>query len=126
MKNLLIYILLVTYLPVEGQVLEASVREDQEIFIDNVKTVSKDSAIAYSLAGFINTEIKRISSSVEKYPNLKRLEKEKAIRSLGYLINEMNKELEKQKINIYEVPSILESYYSVLTALLRHNSFFEP
>ena len=52
-------------------------------------------------------------------------EKEKAIRSLGYFMNELGKNIAQQRSEMYDIPGALESYKNILKALLYHRSFAE-
>jgi hypothetical protein len=50
-------------------------------------------------------------------------EEEKAVRSLVYFIKELSMSMEQQRFEMYDIPAALQSYKSILTALLYHKPF---
>jgi hypothetical protein len=100
-----------------------TLKEEKENLINQLHHTSIDSNIINGLSRFINSKVDSIRVFILFNDALPAGEKEKAIRSLVYLIKELNKNISKQKTNIYEIPGAFESYKTILSALLYHKPF---
>lgn len=100
-----------------------SFREESEKFILQLKNSSIDSSIAYPIARNLSVELNRLYVSINAEASLSAIEKEKALRSAVYFMNEYGRNLAKQKLEIYEIPSAWESYKAVLAALIHQKPF---
>jgi hypothetical protein len=104
-------------------------KKEQEQFISKLKNTTIDSATAYSMANYFEAGINNICQSLASDNTLTVLEKEKAVRSLVYFMHALGNNLAKQSSTLYDIPGALNSYKSVLTALLHHqplNRLLEP
>jgi hypothetical protein len=95
-------------------------REEKGKFLRNLKNIPLDSAIINSLARQFEAETGNIYYSISNDPKLPAAEKEKAIRSLAYFTRELGRNIEQQKIEVYDIPGALQSYKSILRALVSH------
>ena len=99
-------------------------KEEEGKFFHQLNYFSIDSAIVKQLSRSIKLEIDSIYSSViSDVPFLTAAEKEKAIRSLGYFMNELGKNIAQQRSDMYDIPGTLDTYKKILKALLYHRSF---
>lgn len=98
------------------------VKEEQGRFTRDLYNNGVDSLSIPLLANYFDAEVTEIHTSIKSNRKLKELEKDKAIRSLVFFIQELNKGLAWQKINIYEIPGALKAYNSLLTAILSQKS----
>jgi hypothetical protein len=98
-------------------------KEEKQKFILHLKSVSIDSATVYPLARYFDGEIDSIYNSITTDNTLQELEKEKAVRSLVYLITQLGNDTVQQKIDVYDIPSALKSYRDILYAITHHKSF---
>lgn len=103
-----------------GQYNATALKQEQEKFVKQLKSSSRDSAIVYPLVRYFETEVTNIYNSVMSDKKVERADKEKAARSLVYFIQELGKGLNQQKIDMYDVRDALQSYKSTLVALLYH------
>lgn len=100
-----------------------TLKEEQERFRRGLKGIAVDSAIVNPLARYFESEVNNIRTSLQLDAALPEPEKEKALRSLVYFMNELNSSLVQQRLAIYDIPAALKSYKSVLTALISHKPF---
>jgi hypothetical protein len=98
-------------------------KEEQDKFFQKLNYISVDSSIVYGLSGFIKSETDSIYSFILSDNALSSLEKEKALRSLGYFMQALGKSIEQQQSNMYDIPGALDSYKRILIALLYHQPF---
>lgn len=96
------------------------VKEEKENFLQTITTVSNDPAIAAPLARYFESKVNAIYNSIITNDELSTVEKEKAIRSLVYFIQELGSSVMKKKMNMYDIPPATDAYNTVLTALLYH------
>jgi hypothetical protein len=94
--------------------------KEKQQFLGKLRAAAMDSVTANSLAGYFESEVNNISRSIANDKALPILEKEKAVRSLVFFMQALGKNLEKQSPDLYDIPGALNSYKSVLAALLHH------
>ncbi len=99
--------------------------EERENFLDRFTHISRDSVLIRRLSRAFELQVDSIYTFIKSGALLTDPEKEKAIRSLGYFIKELDKGVAQQKIEMYNVVDALRSYKSLLKAVLSHNSFAE-
>ncbi len=99
------------------------VTDEQKTFLRYLKGISIDSAIIEPLARDFESEVNKIYASLRLDAALSAAEKEKAVRSLVYFMKELSIIMERQKFDMYDIPGALQSYKSILTALLNHRPF---
>jgi hypothetical protein len=95
-----------------------TVNEVKEKFLQNLNATFLDSTIVHPLARYFESEVNSIDIYLRDTVALPVIEKEKAIRSLVYFIEELNGNLAQRKLDIYDIPGALQSYKQVLMALL--------
>jgi hypothetical protein len=100
-------------------------KEGQAKFLQNLKGISKDSAIVLPLARFFESEVNKIYNTLLSDAALPVPEKEKAIRSLVYFINELGRNIKERQFDMYDIPGALESYKKLLAALIKHQPLKE-
>jgi len=98
-------------------------KEEKGRFFHQLNYISLDSAIVMQLSQSIKSEIDNIYSFIVSDAALPADEKEKAILSLAYFMNELGKNIAQQKSEMYDIPGAMESYKRILKALLYHRSF---
>jgi len=98
-------------------------KEEQEIFFQQLDHISIDSAIVQKLSLSVRLEINNIYLFIISEAAVTAAEKEKAIRSLAYFINGLGKNITQQRSEMYDLPGALETYNRILKALLYHRSF---
>jgi hypothetical protein len=94
-----------------------SVETVRNNFIKNLKRLSADSAIIPSLANYFESEINSLENYIS-HSNLSTLEKDKAKRSLVYFMKELNSNLTRRTLDVYDIPGAIHAYQSVLKAVL--------
>lgn len=95
-----------------------SAKQEKQLFLRNLRAASGDSSLLQPLARHVETAVDRIQASIRGDETLSQLEKEKAARSLTFLIRELNRTLALRQLDIYDVPATIESYHRVLRAIL--------
>lgn len=95
-------------------------KEEKAGLLRQLNSISTDSAVVYGLPRLISSEADNIYSFIMSGVALSAVEKEKAIRSLGYFMKELSKNMAKQKAELYDVPAAFQSYKHLLKALLYH------
>ncbi|HSU27258.1 MAG TPA: hypothetical protein VLJ68_02685 [Chitinophagaceae bacterium] len=96
------------------------IKEQKEIFLRNLRAISNDPENILSLANYFETEVDNIYSTIRTDSLVPVAETERASRSLVYFISELNKRLDKQTPDLYEIPIALQSYAILLAALQNH------
>jgi len=99
------------------------VNDVKEKFLRNLRKLPTEPTILYPLADYFESEVNGIYSYIYEGAGVMTREKEKAERSLYYFINELNRNLVQRKLDIYDIPGSVQSYKSVLAALLHHKPF---
>jgi len=128
-KSLLIFFTMfffVQYNPVIAQTGNSATqgyRKELKIFMEKLKTVPLDPAILYPLTKHTESSIHGIYTSLDDNNHLRSLEREKAIRSLFFLLKEFNRNIEQGKLNVYDVPGTIQTYSAILFALLGRKPF---
>jgi len=102
---------------------EKVLKEEQGKFFHQLKYISLDSAIVHQLSRSVRIEIDSIFSVIKSNTALPAAEKEKAILSLAYFMNELGKNIKQQRSEIYDILAAVQSYKSILKALLYQRSF---
>jgi len=102
---------------------EKVLMEEQGKFFHQLNYISIDSAIVPQLSRFVKLEVDSIQTIISNVPFLTPGEKEKAIRSLGYFMNELKKNITQKRTEVYDIPGAVKSYKSILRALLYRRSF---
>ncbi len=99
--------------------------DERTSFLLQMTTASGDSVIISSVSNFTKLKTDEIYSFIMSNTTLPATEKEKAVLSLGYFMNELGKNISQQRSEIYDVPGAFESYQKILKALLYHKTFNE-
>jgi hypothetical protein len=100
-------------------------KEEQENFFHQLDYISIDSAIVHKLSLSARLEINSIYIFIISEAAVTAAEREKAILSLAYFINELGKNITQQRAEMYDIPGALGSYKSILKALLYHKPFVD-
>lgn len=98
-------------------------RGEQVKFLTELESVSLDSSIVYPISRFAGTELGMLYESVVTDPSLPVSGKEKAIRSTMYFMRELSRNLQQEKIYIYDVPPAVIGFRSLLGAILHKQSW---
>ena len=125
-KNFYIFVLLCLLQPfsVVAQTSATKVfKEEREKFYRQLNYISADSAIVRQLSNTARIEIDSIYTFIRSDAALAAAEKEKAILSLGYFLNELGKNITQQRSEMYDILGAMQSYKSILKALVFHRSF---
>ncbi|HEX2630417.1 MAG TPA: hypothetical protein VHM26_15460 [Chitinophagaceae bacterium] len=101
---------------------DSIVRKEQQRFVDYLNEVSADSATVDAMTVYIDTEIKQVCQFIAADGTLSTLDKEKAIRSLVFFLQELSRNIESQRLDLYDIPGALQSYKSTLAAVLHQKS----
>jgi len=104
---------------------DKNLKKEQERFLRQLKYISADTVITYPLARYFESEVNALYTFITADGALTPREKEKAFRSLGYFMQELSKNMMQQKSDLYDIPGALQSYKSILTALLYHKPIAE-
>ena len=102
---------------------EKVLKVEQGKFFHQLKYISLDSAIVQQLSRSVKIELDSIFSVIKSNTALPAAEKEKAILSLAYFMNELGKNIKQQRSEIYDILAAVQSYKSILKALLYQRSF---
>ena len=95
-------------------------KSEQENLVKQLHQSSIDPNIISGISQTVNLKIDSIRIFILFNDALSADEKEKAIKSLVFFIKQLNKNIPRQNLNIYEIPSAFESYKTILSALLFH------
>lgn len=98
-------------------------KKEEGNFFQELDRISIDSTLVYELSSSVKLEVDSIYTFIMSDPALPVAEKEKAILSLGYFMNELGKNITRQRSELYDVLGALQSYKNVLKALLYNRSF---
>src|SRR6187401_1891239 len=102
---------------------EKVLMEEQGKFFHQLNYISIDSAIIQQLSRSVKLEVDSNPIIISNVPFLTAGEREKAIRSLGYFMNELKKNITQKRTEVYDIPGAVKSYKSILRALLYRRSF---
>ena len=97
-------------------------KEEQGKFFRELNRISIDTAIVHQLSNSVKLEVDSIYTFITN-ATIPTAEKEKAILSLGYFMNELAKNITRQRSEMYDIPGALQSYKNILKALLYNRSF---
>lgn len=100
-------------------------KEEQGMFLRQLNYISADSDNADRFSFLVKSKADSIYSFIMSDNALSSLEKDKAIRSLGYFMHELGKRIVQQQSEIYDIPGALKLYRNVLIALLYNKPFAE-
>ena len=98
-------------------------REEEGKFFHQLNSVSMDSAIVRQLLKSVKLEIDSVYTFIASNATLPAHDKEKAILSLGYFLNELGKNIIQQRSEMYDVLNAVQSYQDILKILLYNGSF---
>ena len=96
--------------------------EEQTRLIDYINNTSGDFDITPKITHIIETKVESTYKYI-KGLSLSEIEKAKAIRSLGYFMEDIREKTSRQKLEIFDIPGAFDSYEKVLKALLNHKPF---
>jgi len=97
--------------------------EEEGKFFHQLNYISIDSVIIRQLSRSVKLEIDSIPIMISNVPFLTAGEREKAVRSLGYFMNELKKNITQNRTEVYDIPGAVQSYKNILRALLYRGSF---
>ena len=101
----------------------AVVFKDEKIrLLDHVNYIS-DTGTMDGLFRVIESKVDSIQQLILSYKALPALEKEKATRSVVYFMQELSEKISERKLEMYDIPGALQTYKSILKALLYHKPF---
>ena len=98
-------------------------KEEEGKFFRQLDRISIDTAFVHQLSRSVKLEVDSIYNFINTNAALPGAEKEKAILSLGYFMNELTKNITRQRSEMYDVHSAVQSYKNILKALLYNRSF---
>jgi len=98
-------------------------KEEEGKFFRQLDRISIDTAFLHQLSRSVKLEVDSIYSFIITNTSLPDAEKEKAILSLGYFMNELTKNITRQRSEMYDVHGAVQSYKYILKALLYNRSF---
>ena len=98
-------------------------KEEEGKFFRQLDRISIDTAFVHQLSRSVKLEVDSIYTFIITNTALPGAEKEKAILSLGYFMNELTKNITRQRSEMYDVHSAVQSYKNILKALLYNRSF---
>ncbi|HMK18268.1 MAG TPA: hypothetical protein VK492_08715 [Chitinophagaceae bacterium] len=98
-------------------------KEEEGKFFRQLDLISIDTTFLHQLSRSVKLEVDSIYTFIITNDALPDAEKEKAILSLGYFMNELTKNITRQKVEMYDVHSAVQSYKNILKALLNNRSF---
>ena len=98
-------------------------KEEEGKFFRQLDRISIDTAFVHQLSRSVKLEVDSIYTFIITNAALPDGEKEKAILSLGYFMNELTKNIIRQRSEMYDVHSAVQSYKNILKALLYNRSF---
>lgn len=105
-----------------SSVASKKLREEKESFIRHLKAVSMDTSISYPLTRFMQAETDKIYTFIAN-SGLPASDREKAVWSLVYFVQHLDKNVVQQRFDMYDIPEAVESYKNVLKALMQNTSF---
>ena len=124
-KTFSFFVLLLLVQPILGVAQSSAtkvLKEEQGKFFRELNRISIDSAIINQLSRSVKLQVDSIPIMISAVPFLTAGEREKAIRSLGYFMNEIGKNVAQKRTEIYDIPGAVQSYKNILKALLYRQS----
>lgn len=104
-----------------GSISSRTLRDEKEKFIRHLKNVSVDTSINYALTRFMQSETDKIYTFISN-AGLPVADKEKAVWSLVYFIQHLDKNIDQGKFEIYDIPDAVQTYKDILKALVNKTS----
>ena len=98
-------------------------KEEEGKFFRQLNGVSIDTAFVHQISRSVKSEVDSIYMFIITNAALSDAEKEKAVLSLGYFMNELTKNITRQRSEMYDIYGALQSYKNILKALLYNGSF---
>lgn len=95
-------------------------KEEQKSFSRTLKSTPKDSSTINPILRNFETGINYTYAAVKADGSVPSNEKDKAYRSIAFFVREMRNSIEQQKIEVYDIPVVLNSFKSILNALIHH------
>ena len=96
--------------------------EEKKKFINIVQSIPGDSSVSFPLIRNFQSQLNFINNTLENNSTLNLIDKDKAKRTVVYFLQEVNKSIASNKISLYDLTNVVESYQKVLTALLQKES----
>ncbi|MBL7740597.1 MAG: hypothetical protein JNK14_15365 [Chitinophagaceae bacterium] len=100
-------------------------KEEQNRFLHYVHNLAIDSNIVERLTRFAGPETDSIRHAIAMNSLLAGEQKAAATRSVMYLLQELQMKMAANSLDIYSIPPALESFKSLLSALMHDRPFFE-
>ena len=97
-------------------------KQEQGKLFYQLNNVSIDTAFVHQLSRSVKLEVDSIYTFITK-AGLSQSENEKAILSLGYFMNELTKNIIRERSEMYDLYGAVQSYKNILKALLYKGSF---
>ena len=97
-------------------------REEEGKFFHQLNSISMDSAIVRQLSRSVKPEVDNIYSYIISDAKLPANDKDKAILSLGYFLNELGKNIRQERSELYDVLNAVRSYKDILKAVINKGS----
>jgi hypothetical protein len=94
------------------------VQDEQKEFRQFIAHQTFDENIRNVLEKFNNYDINNLQVDIRKMMELDQREKMKAIRCIGYFLKELRSQLQKDQLNVYKVPALLEAFKEMLPAFV--------
>ena len=124
-KTFSFFVLLLLVQPILGVAQSSAtkvLKEEQGKFFRELNRISIDTAFVHQLSNSVKLEIDSIYTFITK-ATIPAADKEKAILSLGYFMNELAKNITRERSEIYDIHGAVQSYKNILKALLYNKSF---
>ena len=103
--------------------ISTQLKVEKEKLLHNINAISIDSALVRRVSPFIQLAVDSIRLFIQSDKILSSAEKQKAEQSLVFFLTELGENIMKQKTDIYDIPGAVESYKTVLKALMNHKPF---
>ena len=85
-----------------------------------LREISTDSVIVNPIARSFDLEFNSLFTSIVKNKSLNSEEKDKAVKSMVFFMKELSRNLNNQRMDLYSIPEVLQSYKTLLNALTTH------
>lgn len=126
--NCLIFVFSLQPLFVSGQQYVSpakAVKEEKNKLLMQLNSISGDSDVMYGISRIIESKVDHLSRDISTDGSISLLEKEKALRSLVFFMKELSESITERKMELYDIPGAIDSYETVLKALVHHKPFTE-
>ena len=99
---------------------ENLLKKEQKEFMQVLREISTDSVIVNPIARSFDLEFNSLFTSIVKNKSLNSEEKDKAVKSMVFFMKELSRNLNNQRMDLYSIPEVLQSYKTLLNALTTH------